>query len=91
MRPGLPPIKYVALLGTEVRNETHFVEQNLPPSVRLVNIDDRFLTVRRREDGHVDGLEEWPERRVRLHAEEWLEALGCDDALWDDFAPGAYV
>lgn len=36
-------------------------------------------------------LEEWPSRCAALHAEEWLEALGCSDgALWDDFAPGRY-
>lgn len=108
MRPGLPTnLKYIALLGTEVvRSEVAFVETCLPASVRLVNIDDRFYTVKRRRsgsgreggngkedrdrEGHVEGLEEWPERRVRLHAEEWLEALGCEDAMWDDFAPAMY-
>ena len=91
MRPGLPPnLRYLALLGTEVRDETHFVETVLPRSLRLVNISDRFYTVKRKEDGRVDALDEWPERRVQLHAEEWLEALGCEDALWDDFAPGNY-
>ncbi|KAL5478706.1 hypothetical protein ACEPAI_1983 [Sanghuangporus weigelae] len=118
MRPGLPPnLRYLALLGTtEVRDESHFVETALPRSLRLVNISDRFYTVKRRspalsrastpgspptpassstgpgstDGGQFEGLEEWPERRVQLHAEEWLEALGCEDALWDDFAPGSY-
>ncbi|KAL5520579.1 hypothetical protein ACEPAG_9803 [Sanghuangporus baumii] len=117
MRPGLPPnLRYLALLGTEVRDESHFVETVLPRSLRLVNISDRFYTVKRRpptlsrastpgspptpassstgpgstDGGQFEGLEEWPERRVQLHAEEWLEALGCEDALWDDFAPGSY-
>ena len=22
---------------------------------------------------------------------EWLESMGCEDALWDDFAPGLYA
>ncbi|KAI5120006.1 hypothetical protein M0805_008467 [Coniferiporia weirii] len=93
MRPGLPPnLRYIALLDTDVRDEAHFVETVLPHGVRLVNIANKFYTVRRRPDGHghIDALEEWPERRVQLHAEEWLETLGCEDALWDDFAPGCY-
>ncbi|EJD04668.1 uncharacterized protein FOMMEDRAFT_132624 [Fomitiporia mediterranea MF3/22] len=105
MRPGLPPnLRYLALLGTEVRDEAHFVDTVLPRSLRLVNISDRFYTIRRRKPnkndkaskdnidgyGKLEGLDEWPERRVQLHAEEWLESLGCEDALWDDFAPGSY-
>ena len=110
MRPGLPTgLRYIALLGTDIGrsgSEAHFVETCLPPSVRLVNIDDRFYTVKRSKTtdakggkqggqggghGHVEGVEEWPERRVRLHAEEWLEAMGCEDAIWDDFAPGCFA
>ena len=117
-----------------------FVKSVVPRSVRLINVGERFFTVRRRSvaspghahsstspsvhgsspgpssagmsprdtrdsresrdskepreslgrEGVVEGLEEWPERRVLLHAEEWLEALGCEDALWDDFAPESY-
>ncbi|KAH8115096.1 hypothetical protein DFH11DRAFT_1508330 [Phellopilus nigrolimitatus] len=91
MRPGLPPnLRYIALLDTDVRDEMRLVETVVPPSVRLVNIADKYYTVRRRTDGHLEALDEWPERRMQLHAEEWLEALGCEDALWDDFAPACY-
>lgn len=68
----------------------YVVENLLPPSVQLVSVGERHYSIRRRIDGHLDTLEEWPERRMALHAEEWLEALRCEEALWDDFAPGGW-
>ena len=87
---GLPQhLRYIALLDTETSDPAGLVENVLPASVRLVHFGPKQYTVKRK-NGHVESLEEWPERRMELHAEEWLEALGCEDALWDDFAPGAY-
>jgi hypothetical protein len=28
------------------------------------------------------GLDLWPRNRMRYHAQEWLEWLGCEDAIW---------
>lgn len=88
--PGLPQqLRYIALLDTESSDPLGLVEGALPSSVRLVHFGNKQYSVRRK-GGHLEGLEEWPERRMELHAEEWLESLGCEDALWDDFAPGSY-
>ena len=43
------------------------------------------------EGSEVESLEVWPERRVSMHAEEWLEAMGVEEAIWDDFAPGCFA
>jgi len=69
---------------------TSFVQHGLPPSVRILNVNYRYYTIRRDPEGRLEAMEEWPERRASLHAKEWLEVLGCEDALWDDFSTGGF-
>lgn len=90
MRPGLPSdLRFFGARGAEVDDVACYIDRSVPPSVRLLNINGRLFGVERRADGHLERLDEWPERRTMYHAGEWLEALGCKDALWDDFSPGS--
>lgn len=53
------------------------------PSVRLVRVAEHW-TIRRAPGGSVHGVERWDARRGALHAREWMEWLGCEDACWPE-------
>jgi hypothetical protein len=84
LRTGVPStLRFIGLTEFPIRNISAVVEQGFP-MVRVVRIGSNYWTVVRREDGVVTEMEQWPKRRVRYHASEWLEWLGCEDALWRD-------
>lgn len=60
--------------------------------VRVVRVGSNYWTVIKKSgDGKLlDGieLEQWPKRRALYHATEWLEWLGCEDAMIKD--PSAF-
>lgn len=62
-----------------VRSVMNVIEHGFP-NVRFMRIDEAVWSVVRLDDGSI-GIEQWPYRRVKYHAEEWLEALGCHDAV----------
>ncbi|KAF8188708.1 hypothetical protein BJ912DRAFT_1031893 [Pholiota molesta] len=78
LRPGIPPtLRFVGLTDVNVRNAAAVVEAGFP-MVRVVRIGNSYWT-----------LEQWPRRRAMYHAREWLEWLGCEDAMLRD--PSAFV
>lgn len=77
MPPGL---RYVGITNMLIRSALSVVEHGFP-NVRVVRIDGSVWTVIRSEDGSLE-VEQWPYRRVKYHAAEWLESLECADAIW---------
>ena len=82
LRTGMPPLlRYIGITNMPIRSVLSVVEQGFP-SVRVVRIDGSIWTVTRsEEDGSLE-VEQWPYRRAKYHAAEWLESLDCADAIW---------
>ncbi|KAF8637727.1 hypothetical protein AX17_002615 [Amanita inopinata Kibby_2008] len=87
LRPGVPSdLRYIGLSQFPVRNVALIVEHGFP-MVRVVSVGNNFWTVQKgkKRDGSHEGvaleMEQWPRRRVAYHAAEWLEWLGCEDAV----------
>ncbi|KAK2462534.1 hypothetical protein APHAL10511_005504 [Amanita phalloides] len=98
LRPGVPPdLKYICLTQFPVRNVALIVEHGFL-MVRVVRVGNNYWTVERHVrgpgeligPGHAAGegvileMGQWPRRRVARHAAEWLEWLGCEDAVQMD-------
>ncbi|TFK48125.1 hypothetical protein OE88DRAFT_545076 [Heliocybe sulcata] len=84
LRPGVPPsIRLIAFPQYAVPDVALLVELGFP-MVRVVRLGDDYWTVVRHSDGKVRELEKWPSRRARYSAHEWLEWLGCEDAMWPE-------
>ncbi|EPQ56057.1 hypothetical protein GLOTRDRAFT_111085 [Gloeophyllum trabeum ATCC 11539] len=85
LRPGVPPgLKLVAFPQYAIPDVALLIERGFP-MVRVCRLGDDFWTVIRKEDGvSIKELERWPSRRARYSAPEWLEWLGCEDALWPE-------
>lgn len=68
------------MLSAPIRSVTSVVEHGFP-QVRVVKIGGNLWSVARTDEGsfHVD---QWPYRRVRYQAQEWLESMECSDAIW---------
>ncbi|TFL06944.1 hypothetical protein BDV98DRAFT_538246 [Pterulicium gracile] len=80
-RSGTPPtLRYISFDEFPL-NAVHVIEHGFP-MVQLLRIGWNCWSVCRREDGCIVGLEPWQRSRVRYHAQEWLEWLGCEDAIW---------
>lgn len=62
-----------------VRSAMNVIELGFP-NVRVMRIDDTVWSVVHLDDGAME-IEQWPYRRVKYHAEEWLDSLGCQDAV----------
>jgi hypothetical protein len=95
LRQGIPPdLRFIGLSDINVRNPSTIVEHGFP-MVRVVRIEDNYWTVSKKS---VPGsnpsatagieMELWPKRRALYHATEWLEWLGCEDAMIRD--PSAF-
>ncbi|KAM6497098.1 hypothetical protein JOM56_007571 [Amanita muscaria] len=90
LRPGVPPdLQYIGLTQIPVRNVALIVERGFP-MVRVVRVGNNYWTVQRHKrvdlaggyhDNMVLEMEQWPRRRAIYNAAEWLEWLGCEDAL----------
>lgn len=82
IRPGVPPsLKYIGLmLSAPIRTVTSVVEHGFP-QVRVVKIGGNIWSVTRTEEGSFH-MDQWPYRRVRYQAQEWLESMECSDAIW---------
>lgn len=87
MKPGLPStLKFIALNDVTIHDPIQTIDLAFPSNVRLANINNRYYTVRRRPDGHLESLEEWPARRAEVHSDEWFEFMGCEEAAMDEFS-----
>jgi hypothetical protein len=90
LRPGVPPgLRYIKLTQIPVSNVALIVEHGFPMA-RVVHVGNDYWTVqrhRRRDltgasyDGFVLEMEQWPQRVAMYSAAEWLEWLGCEDAI----------
>ncbi|KAF8555155.1 hypothetical protein OG21DRAFT_1507955 [Imleria badia] len=82
LRTGMPPLlRYIGITNMPIRSVLSVVEHGFP-NVRVVRIDRSVWTVTRsEEDGSLE-VEQWPYRRAKYHAAEWLESLECADAIW---------
>ncbi|KDR65829.1 hypothetical protein GALMADRAFT_260025 [Galerina marginata CBS 339.88] len=97
LRHGIPPsLRFIGLSDINVRNVAAIVEHGFP-MVRVVRVGNNYWTVLRNQaDGRSVGsvaaqgieIEQWPRRRALYHATEWLEWLGCEDAMVRD--PSAF-
>jgi len=64
--------------------------------VRVVRVEDNYWTVSKKSASGSNNpsatavveMEQWPKRRALYHATEWLEWLGCEDAMIRD--PSAF-
>ncbi|PPQ94275.1 hypothetical protein CVT25_004932 [Psilocybe cyanescens] len=94
LRHGIPPsLRFVGLSDVHVRSALAVVDHGFP-MVRVVRIGSNYWTVLRKQDGsrtmssqgagHNVEVEQWPKRRALYHATEWLEWLGCEDAMVRD-------
>ena len=87
MKSGLPStIRFIALNDITIHDPIQTIDLAFPTSVRLAYLNNKYFTVRRRPDGHLESLEEWPTRRAEIHSEEWFESMGCEDASLDEFS-----
>lgn len=82
IRPGVPPsLKYIGLmLSAPIRSVTSVIEHGFPQA-HVVKIGSNMWSVSRTEEGLIH-VEQWPYRRVRYQAPEWLELMQCSDAVW---------
>ncbi|KAF9237964.1 hypothetical protein BU15DRAFT_88538 [Melanogaster broomeanus] len=81
LRTGIPPmLRYIGITNIPIRSALNVVEQGFP-NVRVVSTDGGVWTVTRTEDGSLE-VDQWPYRRAKYHAAEWLESLDCADAIW---------
>ncbi|KAF9475599.1 hypothetical protein BDN70DRAFT_813850 [Pholiota conissans] len=88
LRHGIPPtLRFVGITDINVRNPVAVVEHGFP-MVRVVRIGNSYWTWERHGNGGME-LEQWPRRRAMYHALEWLEWLGCEDAMIRD--PSAFA
>ncbi|KAG6330063.1 hypothetical protein ID866_9027 [Astraeus odoratus] len=90
---GVPrSLRYIGMMNIPVRSVLSLVEHGFS-QVRVVAVEHNMWSVVRTtttgEEGKGEGegeraptVEQWPYRRVRYHAEEWLESVGCGDAVW---------
>ncbi|OJA16456.1 hypothetical protein AZE42_04670 [Rhizopogon vesiculosus] len=79
-RPGVPPfLEFIGMMNFPVRSVMNMIEHGFP-NVRVMRIDEIVWSVIRLDDGSME-IEQWPYRRVKYHADEWLESLGCQDAV----------
>jgi len=64
--------------------------------VRVVHVGNNYWTVSKKRPATSNDpsatagieMEQWPKRRALYHATEWLEWLGCEDAMMRD--PSAF-
>ncbi|KIJ12313.1 hypothetical protein PAXINDRAFT_171259 [Paxillus involutus ATCC 200175] len=81
LRAGMPPmLRYMGITSMPIRSVLNVVEHGFL-NVRVVRVDSGVWTVTRAEDGSLE-VEQWPYRRAKYHAAEWLESLDCADAIW---------
>ncbi|PFH48197.1 hypothetical protein AMATHDRAFT_66092 [Amanita thiersii Skay4041] len=89
LRPGVPSeLRYIGLSQFPIRNVALIVEHGFP-MVRVVGVANNYWTVKKHKkdvttashEGVLLEMEQWPRRRVAYHAAEWLEWLGCEDAV----------
>ncbi|KAH0833814.1 hypothetical protein J3R83DRAFT_10974 [Lanmaoa asiatica] len=82
LRTGMPPLlRYIGITSVPIRSVLSLVEHGFP-NVRVVRIDGSVWTVTRSEEDGLLEVEQWPYRRAKYHAAEWLESLECADAIW---------
>jgi len=96
LRQGIPPyLRFIGLSDINLRNPSAIVEHGFP-MVRVVRVEDNYWTVSKKTASgsnnpsamSVVEMEQWPKRRAMYHATEWLEWLGCEDAMIRD--PSAF-
>ncbi|KAJ6623273.1 hypothetical protein B0H10DRAFT_1909418 [Mycena sp. CBHHK59/15] len=82
IRPGIPPsLRYIGLSDFPVRNVAAVVEHGFP-MVRVVSLGKHYWMVVRKEDGSIKDVCQWSKKTAGA-AREWLEWLGCEDAVWN--------
>ncbi|KAF8956753.1 hypothetical protein BDZ97DRAFT_1670956 [Flammula alnicola] len=97
LRQGIPPsLRFIGLSEINVRNASAVVDHGFP-MVRVVRIGNNYWTVSKNQGDAASAvvtaqgteMEQWPKRRALYHATEWLEWLGCEDAMIRD--PSAFT
>ncbi|KAF8873172.1 hypothetical protein CPB84DRAFT_1818005 [Gymnopilus junonius] len=88
LRHGIPTsLRFIGLSDINLRSVSAIVEHGFP-MVRVVRVGNNYWTITRKpgDEKLLDGieLEQWPKRRALYHAPEWLEWLGCEDAMIRD-------
>ncbi|KAK7044761.1 J domain-containing protein [Favolaschia claudopus] len=80
LRPGIPPdLRYVEIPDFSARSARVTVEHGFPMA-RVVKIAGAYWRVVRGADGKVADVYQWPHKGEGA-AREWLEWLGCEDAI----------
>ncbi|KAJ7512815.1 hypothetical protein B0H11DRAFT_1947511 [Mycena galericulata] len=80
LRPGVPPeLRYVAMPDLSPRNAPIVVEHGFP-TVRVVRVGGAYWRVMRGADGTITDVCQLAQRSVGP-AREWLEWMGCEDAV----------
>ncbi|KAJ7108597.1 hypothetical protein C8R44DRAFT_842911 [Mycena epipterygia] len=80
LRPGIPStLRYIDLPDLPARNATAVVEHGFP-MVRVVRLGGAYWRVIRSPDGSVTDVCQWVHKSAGP-AREWLEWLGCEDAV----------
>ncbi|KAH7908391.1 hypothetical protein BJ138DRAFT_1012902 [Hygrophoropsis aurantiaca] len=81
LHPGISPhLTYFGLTNFPTRSVLNVIERGFQ-DIRVVRVERNLWTITRFDDGAVE-IDQWPQRKVRYHAVEWLEAMGCGDAVW---------
>ena len=90
LKHGIPPsLRFVGISDINVRGASVIVETAFP-MVHVLQVADTFWTVKRKSAPSTSHaapsfeMEEWPKRRAKYHATQWLESLGCEGALLHD-------
>jgi len=87
IKQGIPPsLRFIALSDMNVRSASAIVEHGFP-TVRVMRMGNHYWTVTRTRELSSSGgptfeMDQWPKRRALYHAAEWLEWLGCEDAIF---------
>ncbi|PPR01862.1 hypothetical protein CVT24_001343 [Panaeolus cyanescens] len=88
LRHGIPQtLRFVSLPDFNTRHVNIILEHGFP-MVRVLRVGGIYWTVSRKRTpaGTIAAEgEQWPKRRAIYHAKEWLEWLGCEDAMVRDF------
>ncbi|KAJ7728929.1 hypothetical protein DFH07DRAFT_850615 [Mycena maculata] len=88
LRAGVPPaLRYVSLPDLPARNPAAVVEQGFP-TVRVVSLGGAYWRVVRGADGGVADVSQWAQNAGPVR--EWLEWLGCEDAMQDTTSPALF-
>jgi hypothetical protein len=80
LRAGIPPtLRYVGLPDFPARSARSAVEHGFP-MVHAVQLANVYWRVVHGADGSVTDVYQWPHKGEGA-AREWLEWLGCEDAV----------